>query len=707
VSHLFALHTDCALPKTFSFSFLSLYNINSHKQERIRRRTKTSTGGGGPVVLGLQARLVGPRGEAMSGAHGDVEMASSEGYMSDGSPDRKSRKRMRGERIEGGVVQLHPASAASSSSVSSSSSPSLPGPPFKLRRPPHSRTKAIMDPVHLMMEFPAALVAVMDTPEFQRLKSLKQLGATSFVYPGAVHSRFEHSLGVSHLAMTLVKQLRSKQPDLGINDTDVLCAGLAGLCHDLGHGPFSHLFDGEFIRGAENWTHEKGSVKMLRHLLQVNDIRMEVMYGIGKRDLLFVEEMILGDEIEEGILNRQGRPSEKVFLYDIVNNVRSGFDVDKLDYIMRDAKFTGISLCMNSHIDRLFKLARVMKDERGIPTIAFPEKAVGQLYQVFDARFRLHKEVYQHKVVKACELMVRDILRLADPVLKFMSSLSGKMMKMSEAIRDMSVFTQLKDSVLDLIEIDPDAKGKLREAKELLWRLRSRDLYKPVGEKILERKSKNSNVRELQKEIWAEMEEIADLQKLARDSFIVEVTRMHRGKLDKNPIEMMRFYNKASIQGNYVSPRHQGGSFFFPGFSQNSVGSQESIAENARCFQIDPTKYSEGLLPAAMDALEVRVYSRFPERTAEVQAVLATWSRMKYGHSPLFHTSQEYEREDEVQDQPVSSQISQRSNVGIAGGRADGRNLYSGSYESPVRFPLENSKVVLDSDDEKNSEDGV
>ncbi|KAJ0065786.1 hypothetical protein NL108_018660 [Boleophthalmus pectinirostris] len=110
--------------------------------------------------------------------------------------------------------------------------------------------KVFNDPIHGQMEFHHFLVKIIDTPQFQRLRYLKQLGGAYFVYSGASHNRFEHCLGVAYLAGRLVQSLREKQPELGITDRDILCVQIAGLCHDLGHGPFSHMFDDMFIPKA-------------------------------------------------------------------------------------------------------------------------------------------------------------------------------------------------------------------------------------------------------------------------------------------------------------------------------------------------------------------------------------------------------------------------------------------------------------------------
>ncbi|XP_063515515.1 deoxynucleoside triphosphate triphosphohydrolase SAMHD1 isoform X2 [Pongo pygmaeus] len=159
--------------------------------------------------------------------------------------------------------------------------------------------KVINDPIHGHIELHPLLVRIIDTPQFQRLRYIKQLGGGYYVFPGASHNRFEHSLGVGYLAGCLVRALGEKQPELQISERDILCVQIAGLCHDLGHGPFSHMFDGRFIplaRPEVKWTHEQGSVMMFEHLINSNGIKpiMEQYGLIPEEDICFVKEQIVG-----------------------------------------------------------------------------------------------------------------------------------------------------------------------------------------------------------------------------------------------------------------------------------------------------------------------------------------------------------------------------------------------------------------------------
>lgn len=109
-----------------------------------------------------------------------------------------------------------------------------PVPPSPARRRPPTTGKTFNCVVHGMIPLDPICVLIIDSPPFQRLHHLKQLGTSDYVFRGATHTRFEHSVGVAHLAEQLAYSLKKNQPELGITDADVLCVKIAGLCHDLG-----------------------------------------------------------------------------------------------------------------------------------------------------------------------------------------------------------------------------------------------------------------------------------------------------------------------------------------------------------------------------------------------------------------------------------------------------------------------------------------
>uniref|UniRef100_A0A3Q3LY94 HD domain-containing protein n=1 Tax=Mastacembelus armatus TaxID=205130 RepID=A0A3Q3LY94_9TELE len=342
------------------------------------------------------------------------------------------------------------------------------------------------------------LIKIIDTPQFQRMRNIKQLGGAYFVYPGASHNRFEHSLGVAYLAGELVETLSRKQPELKINDRDILCVKIAGLCHDLGHGPFSHLFDGMFIKEArpeKKWKHEKASVDMFDHLVQSNPhVQSELKkYRLTDQDLRFIKEMINPEAQTKQTpastnWPHKGRGQEKSFLYEIVSNSTNGIDVDKFDYFARDSHHLGIQ--NNFDHRRFLKFARVCKvDGQKQKHICSRDKEEWNLIDMFNTRTGLHRRAYQHKVTKIIENMISDAFLKADKHIKIEGS-GGKMFKLSTAIDDMEAYTKLTDNVFEQIlnssSDDPkdERAAGLKPAREILERVISRKLYVCLHEPV-------------------------------------------------------------------------------------------------------------------------------------------------------------------------------------------------------------------------------
>ncbi|GMH87022.1 hypothetical protein TrVE_jg13486 [Triparma verrucosa] len=258
-----------------------------------------------------------------------------------------------------------------------------------------SLTTRTNDDVHLSISLDPLTQAFLDTPQMQRLRGLSQLGVASYVYINATHTRFEHSLGVAHLAEKLLSSISLKQPQLKITQKDIILTKLAGLTHDLGHGPFSHIYDGELRKQLEfrrkrkgledsglgpnmeefqekykGWAHEDASLDMLDALLahhglkahsdpekydeplvQIGDGIDRLKFGvidlngditpenlITTRDIIYVKECINGAPLNDG-KEWIGR-KDKEYLYDVISNRHSGLDVDKMDYYARDQKRT-------------------------------------------------------------------------------------------------------------------------------------------------------------------------------------------------------------------------------------------------------------------------------------------------------------------------------------------------------------------------------
>ncbi|XP_035827017.1 deoxynucleoside triphosphate triphosphohydrolase SAMHD1, partial [Aplysia californica] len=280
--------------------------------------------------------------------------------------------------------------------------------------------KIFNDPIHGHISLHPACVAIVDTQQFQRLRYIKQLGVCYYVYPGASHNRFEHSIGVCYLAGQLLRSIKDNQPKLvdAIRDKDILCVEIAGLCHDLGHGPFSHLFDQKFMPAAtgREWKHEDASALMFDYLIEKNKLMKDdgvlKKYGLDAQDIKFIKEQIVGPPAGiEGEWQMEGRPKEKGFLYEVVANKRNGIDVDKWDYFARDCHHLGIANSFDHA--RVMKFARVLQD-KGNWQICVRDNLIDDIYQMFLTRYRLHCCAYQHKVNCAIDLMMTDALVAAN-----------------------------------------------------------------------------------------------------------------------------------------------------------------------------------------------------------------------------------------------------------------------------------------------------
>ncbi|TYJ08460.1 hypothetical protein E1A91_A11G076500v1 [Gossypium mustelinum] len=390
-------------------------------------------------------------------------------------------------------------------------------------------SKHVHDNVHGNIYLDPLSLKFIDTEQFQRLRELKQLGLAHLVYPGAVHSRFEHSLGVYWLAGEAIQKLKTYQGlELGIDRFDVQAVKVAGLLHDVGHGPFSHLFEREFLPKVLNsfkWAHEQMSADLIDHIVDVHHIDVES--EMIKR----VKEMILASS--EFALPKSAK--EKQFLYDIVANGRNGIDVDKFDYIVRDSRACGLGCSFDFH--RLMETMRVLGDE-----ICYRAKDYLSIHKLFATRADLYRTVYTHSKVKAVELMVVDALLKANSYLEISSS-----------IQDPSEYWKLDDTIIKTIETAPDEE--LRESRDLILRIRRRNLYQFCNEYSVPK-----DQLEHFKDVTAQ--DIACSQKnggvlLQENDIAVSNVRIDLTRGKQNPLESINFFKDYESQEKFPIPHER------------------------------------------------------------------------------------------------------------------------------------------------------
>ncbi|XP_066908020.1 deoxynucleoside triphosphate triphosphohydrolase SAMHD1 isoform X2 [Halyomorpha halys] len=345
----------------------------------------------------------------------------------------------------------------------------------------------INDPVHKTIEIHPLCLKIIDTPEFQRLRDIKQCGVSHLVYPSAVHSRFEHSIGVYYLASQMVDSLMKKYGDPGMNKEstikispeDRLCVMIAALCHDLGHGPFSHLWETFIYKQTKwKWRHEDMSTKILKHLIEKNNLKGEFSnYNLDDIHINFIIDIIAGNYEHH---------KDKRFLFEIVANKETNIDVDRWDYMLRDAYFFGI-ICPVEY-RRILSYMKIRKTVDG-NRIEFRDKVYNDLLEIFVNRIKLHRVCYQHRVSKTIEQMLIDALIEADNFF-----FTDRQLNLSSAHEDIDTFLTLSDGLIyNLLHWKNE---KLSRARDILLKILTRKFYKLIFQTKLKQKIEIDGIKE-------------------------------------------------------------------------------------------------------------------------------------------------------------------------------------------------------------------
>lgn len=240
--------------------------------------------------------------------------------------------------------------------------------------------KIFNDPVYGFVEIPQGVVFdLIEHPWFQRLRRIKQLSLTHYVYPGALHTRFHHALGALHLMGQAIEVLRGKGVEITDEEANAVCVAI--LLHDIGHGPFSHTLEHTLMET----THEEISLLFMEAFNKQFDGELDLAIRIFNHDY------------------------EKKFLSQLISGQ---LDMDRMDYLNRDSFFTGVYEGVIGY-DRIIKMLSVHKGE-----LVVEEKGIYSIEKFLIARRLMYWQVYLHKTVLAAELMLIGTLRRARHLVK-------------------------------------------------------------------------------------------------------------------------------------------------------------------------------------------------------------------------------------------------------------------------------------------------
>jgi HD superfamily phosphohydrolase len=244
-----------------------------------------------------------------------------------------------------------------------------------------SEEKVFKDPVHRYVHVRDKLIwDLIGTSEFQRLRRIRQLGTTYLTFHGAEHSRFNHSLGVYEIIRRIVDDVFHDREHWN-NDERLLCL-CAALLHDLGHGPFSHSFEKVFHLDHENFTQE-----IILGATEVN--------GVLRR---------MGEDFPKKVAEVIGKTYQNKL---VVSLISSQIDADRMDYLQRDAYYTGVSY---GHFDmeRILRVMRPKEDQ-----VVIKSSGMHAVEDYIMSRYQMYWQVYFHPVTRSAEVILTKILHRA------------------------------------------------------------------------------------------------------------------------------------------------------------------------------------------------------------------------------------------------------------------------------------------------------
>ena len=306
----------------------------------------------------------------------------------------------------------------------------------------------IRDPVHGYIKVTREERAIIDSIFLQRLRRIHQLAGAYMVYPGGIHTRFEHSLGTMHVAGLIAESVANK---VGLDKRQVQEVRIAALLHDVGHGPYSHLFE-EVLTDRTGITHEDMSQRIVLES-DIHEILVRNGLSATRMSALCV-----------------GRLEDHPFMNEII---AGGLSADIMDYLLRDSYFTGVEYG-KVDIHRIIDSLSVLKGH-----LVLDQAALYAFEALLIARYEMFKAVYFHRTVRAAELMLVHSMALADDELH-----------LTEIPRVDRYLKLTDDATLERLMSLATHNQKLKLARKLAEDYNRRKFVKCVFEKVMQRKDR-------------------------------------------------------------------------------------------------------------------------------------------------------------------------------------------------------------------------
>jgi len=319
------------------------------------------------------------------------------------------------------------------------------------------RFKIVKDPVHGYIRILPHELEILDTFAFQRLRRIKQLAVVDLVYPGAVHTRFSHSLGVAHVVEKFLEELLPKaEVPQSERERYLVFMRLVALLHDIGHGPYSHVFE-DFVLYPRGTSHEIVGALIIEKCAELADPIERILseYGFRLKDIQ--DALKSASEEEWPLRSSLGSSSERILFH----LMKGAFSADIIDYLLRDSYYTGAGYGSGVDWIRLAHCLCVHGDK-----IVLDKRGLEVLDQVLIARLWMFSTVYYHKTVRAASYFVGRMLTEID---------RKGVLSYDEYINEPTKYVTLDDYTILTIAMS----GGVEEARDLLKR---RIPYRAVAE---------------------------------------------------------------------------------------------------------------------------------------------------------------------------------------------------------------------------------